>query len=193
MPYRAPGSPSRGQRSFLKGRPIQYYRPTGDPAIRNLIENGFQAFNAGRLSEACHIFADKMLAPENDTTIGLTIAGALTPAGLDRHPKQGASWEGFVIETLLTALRPDEAYFWATHQGAELDLLLIHHGKRYGVEVKRADAPTLTASMRIAMTDLKLDHLAVIYPGPVGYRLARRAGTVPGHALASMTWKTITA
>ena len=82
MPHRAPGSPSRGQRSFLKGRPIRYYRPTGDPAICRLIDNGFQAFNAGRLSEACHIFADKMLAPKNDTTIGLTIAGALTPAGL---------------------------------------------------------------------------------------------------------------
>jgi deoxyhypusine synthase len=59
-----------------------YYRPTGQPAVRDLIENGFQAFNAGRLSEACHIFADKMLAPKNDTTIGLTIAGAMTPAGL---------------------------------------------------------------------------------------------------------------
>jgi deoxyhypusine synthase len=47
-----------------------------------LIDNGFQAFNAGRLSEACHIFAEKMLAPEHDTTIGLTVAGALTPAGL---------------------------------------------------------------------------------------------------------------
>src|SRR4030095_1699110 len=62
--------------------PITYYRPTGSADIRRLIDNGFQAFNAGRLSEACQIFADKMLAPENDTTIGLTVAGALTPAGL---------------------------------------------------------------------------------------------------------------
>jgi deoxyhypusine synthase len=82
MPYRAPGSPTRSQRSFLTGRPIRYYRPTGDPAIRHLIDNGFQAFNAGRLSEACAIFSDKMLDPKNDTTIGLTIAGAMTPAGL---------------------------------------------------------------------------------------------------------------
>jgi len=66
----------------LKGRPIKYYRPSGDQAIHNLVEHGFQAFNAGRLSEACHIFVDKMLAPSNDTTIGLTIAGAMTPAGL---------------------------------------------------------------------------------------------------------------
>ena len=68
--------------TYLKGKPIRYYRPRGSADVRQLIDGGFQAFNAGRLSEACHIFADKMLAPENDTTIGLTVAGALTPAGL---------------------------------------------------------------------------------------------------------------
>jgi deoxyhypusine synthase len=82
VPHRAPGSPARGPRHYLSGRPITYFRPTGDPAIRTLIDHGFQAFNAGRLSEACHIFADKMLAKKNDTTIGLTVAGAMTPAGL---------------------------------------------------------------------------------------------------------------
>ena len=82
MPHRAPGSPARGPRQYLSGRPITYYRPTGDPAVRHLIQHGFQAFNAGRLSEACEIFAGKMLAPKNNTTIGLTIAGAMTPAGL---------------------------------------------------------------------------------------------------------------
>ncbi len=82
MPHRAPGSPQRGARSYLTGRAIEYYRPSGHPAIRDLIDHGFQAFNAGRLGEACHIFADKMLAPKSDTTIGLTVAGAMTPAGL---------------------------------------------------------------------------------------------------------------
>jgi deoxyhypusine synthase len=80
MPHRAPGSPGHAQ--YLKGKPIRYYRPKGSPAIRELIDGGFQAFNAGRLSEACKIFTEKMLAPGNDTTIGLTVAGALTPAGL---------------------------------------------------------------------------------------------------------------
>jgi len=80
MPHRAPGSPGHAQ--YLKGTPIRYYRPKGSPEVRALIDGGFQAFNAGRLSEACHIYADKMLAPESDTTIGLTVAGALTPAGL---------------------------------------------------------------------------------------------------------------
>jgi deoxyhypusine synthase len=66
----------------LGGRQIRYYRPTGSPDVRRLIDDGFQAFNAARLSEACHIFSEKMLRPEHDTTIGLTVAGALTPAGL---------------------------------------------------------------------------------------------------------------
>jgi len=82
MPHRVPGSPGQGPARYLHGKQIRYYRPKGSADVRQLIEGGFQAFNAGRLSEACHIYADKMLAPENDTTIGLTVAGALTPAGL---------------------------------------------------------------------------------------------------------------
>src|SRR6187431_590780 len=82
MPHRAPGAPDKPRSGHLSGKPIKNYRPQGSAEVRRLIDGGFQAFNAGRLSEACHIFADKMLAPENDTTIALTIAGALTPAGL---------------------------------------------------------------------------------------------------------------
>jgi deoxyhypusine synthase len=82
MPHRAPGSPQRSQKSFLAGKPIRYYRPQGSPDIRRLIDEGFQAYNAARLGEACHIYTEKMLAPGHDTTIGLTVAGALTPAGL---------------------------------------------------------------------------------------------------------------
>jgi deoxyhypusine synthase len=82
VPHRAPGSPGKDPKQYLSGRQIRYYRPTGSREVQQLIEHGFQAFNAGRLSEACQIFTDKMLAPEDDTTIGLTVAGALTPAGL---------------------------------------------------------------------------------------------------------------
>jgi deoxyhypusine synthase len=82
VPHRAPGASGQRASNYLAGKPIKYYRPGGSSQVRNLIDDGFQAFNAGRLSEACHIFTDKMLAPENDTTIGLTVAGALTPAGL---------------------------------------------------------------------------------------------------------------
>jgi deoxyhypusine synthase len=82
LPHRAPGTPGKSRQPFLTGKPIRYYRPKGSQEIRHLIDEGFQAFNAGRLSEASQIFADKMLDPASDTTIGLTVAGALTPAGL---------------------------------------------------------------------------------------------------------------
>ena len=82
MPHRAPGSPGSSRNKYLSGKPIRYYRPRGSPDIRHLIEEGFQAFNAARIGEACRIFTDKMLLPEHDTTIALTMAGALTPAGL---------------------------------------------------------------------------------------------------------------
>jgi len=85
MPHRAPGAPDSPDRpgpGVLSGKPIRYYRPKGSAEIRHLVDEGFQAFNAARLSEACAIFSEKMLAPDQDTTIGLTVAGALTPAGL---------------------------------------------------------------------------------------------------------------
>src|SRR5436190_2105416 len=82
MPHRAPGAPESPASKTLSGKPIRYYRPRGSADVRHLIDEGFQAFNAARLGEACRIFADKMLLPENDTMIALTIAGALTPAGL---------------------------------------------------------------------------------------------------------------
>jgi hypothetical protein len=100
------------------------------------------------------------------------------------HPKAGASWEGFVIEETLRAVRPEAAYFWATHTGAELDLLLFVRGHRYGVEVKFQDAPRLTPSMRIALEDLGLRHLTVLYPGERRYSLERRVDVVPLAELA---------
>ena len=82
MPHRRPGAPTADQQPYLSGKPIRYYRPRGRQQVRELIDEGFQAFNAGRLSEACHVFTERMLDPAHDTTIGLTMAGALTPAGL---------------------------------------------------------------------------------------------------------------
>jgi predicted AAA+ superfamily ATPase len=90
------------------------------------------------------------------------------------HPKVGASWEGFVIEQVLALLRCRDAYFWGTHQGAELDLMVTQGGKRYGFEMKMSDAPTLTKSMRIALEDLKLAGLFVVYPGRESYPLDDR-------------------
>ncbi|MCX5971851.1 MAG: ATP-binding protein [Coprothermobacterota bacterium] len=106
---------------------------------------------------------------------------------LQTHPKCGTSWEGYAVEELLTSFQPDEAYFWATHAGAEIDLLLFKDHRRIGVEIKRADAPKLTPSMRVALTDLDLDQLFVIYPGERRYSLADKVDVLPLSALAIRT------
>jgi predicted AAA+ superfamily ATPase len=107
------------------------------------------------------------------------LLGLADAPALARHPKCGASWEGFALEQVLAAAQPDQAYFWATHGGAELDLLMLRDGRRVGVEFKHADAPRLTASMRIALADLELDALYVVYPGGRRYALADRVEAVP--------------
>ena len=99
------------------------------------------------------------------------------------HPRCGASWEGYALEQLIRLAKPDAAYFWATHQGAELDLLMFKGRQRVGVEFKRADAPKITTSMRIAMHDLKLDALYVVYPGAHRFKLADSIEAVPLSAL----------
>jgi predicted AAA+ superfamily ATPase len=90
---------------------------------------------------------------------------------LQSHPKLGSSWEGFCIEQILSITGSSHAYFWATHGGAELDLFLLHNGKRIGVEIKYSDGPSTTRSMRQALEDLSLDHLFVVYPGKEDYPL----------------------
>lgn len=95
------------------------------------------------------------------------------------HPKCGASWEGFALEETLRALRPRDAYFWAVHAQAELDLFVFHKGKRLGIEFKFGDAPKLTRSLHTAMTDLGLDVAWVVYPGERRYTLTRGVEVVP--------------
>ncbi len=95
------------------------------------------------------------------------------------HPKIGASWEGYVIEEVLDVVRPDEAFFWATHQGAEIDLILRINGKMFGVECKRTDAPGMTPSIRIALDDLKLEAIAVVYPGDKRFPIAPGVNAIP--------------
>ncbi len=95
------------------------------------------------------------------------------------HPKVGASWEGFVIEQVLMMEPYDEVFFWATHQGAEIDLILRRGDALYGVECKRADIPRLTPSIRIALDDLKLKSVCVIYPGIQRFPLDSQVEAVP--------------
>jgi predicted AAA+ superfamily ATPase len=103
-----------------------------------------------------------------------------TKRDIEGHPKLGASWEGFIIDQLLQQLgvSPDETYHWRTHQGAELDLLVLRGGLRLGFEVKRTVAPTLTPSMRSAMHDLKLKSLTVVHAGDQTFPLSKQVQAV---------------
>jgi uncharacterized protein len=104
---------------------------------------------------------------------------------LARHPKIGASWEGYVLEELIRGLSLRNAYFWGSSAGAELDVFTTYGGRRIGFEIKRADAPKVTPSMRSALADLKLDKLYVVYPGPHRYPMAERLEAIPLAHLAS--------
>jgi hypothetical protein len=112
------------------------------------------------------------------------LLGLDTEKAIHSHPKLGASWEGFVVEQILAGEPHDDAYFWATHQGAEIDLILRRGDQLFGVECKRADAPRKTPSIRIAMEDLGLQRVVVVYPGDKRYPIADRVEAVPIAALA---------
>ena len=112
------------------------------------------------------------------------LLGIASDKALLSHPRLGASWEGFVMEQVLSVEPHDEALFWATHQGAEMDLILRRGDRLLGVECKRADAPRMTPSLHIALGDLQLERVAVIYPGDKRYPLSDRVEAVPLEALA---------
>lgn len=95
------------------------------------------------------------------------------------HPRVGASWEGFVIEQIMQSISIKQAYFWSTHNGAEVDLFLTHNGRRYAFEVKLSESIKVTRSMRIALKDLQLDHLWVIYPGKHEYPVDEKISVWP--------------
>lgn len=96
-------------------------------------------------------------------------------ASLESHPKLGASWEGFALEQVLSVTGDQDAYFWSTHSGPELDLLVFWHGQRLGFEFKYGDSPDLTKSMHVAMHDLKLTRLFIVYPGGQSLKLPGQA------------------
>lgn len=108
-----------------------------------------------------------------DSGIFHRLLGILNNGALLRYPKLGASWEGFAVEEIIRHhhATPEECYFWATHGHAELDLMIIKNGKRFGFEIKYSEAPTLTKSMLIALEDLKLDRITVIYPGKNKFKI----------------------
>ena len=98
---------------------------------------------------------------------------------LAMHPRYGASWEGFALEQMLLAHGERGAYFYGTQRGAELDLLLLRRGRRWGFEFKCTDAPRTTKSMRVVLEDLGLEHLWVVYPGDLEYPLTEEITALP--------------
>jgi predicted AAA+ superfamily ATPase len=117
----------------------------------------------------------------SDSGILHSLLGIRTQDDLMHHPKSGASWEGFVIKEIIHLLGAthEECYFWATHSGAELDLLFMRGTRRLGFEIKLTTAPRLTSSMRSALVSLKLDSLTVVHAGDHSFPLADRIDAVP--------------
>jgi uncharacterized protein len=108
-----------------------------------------------------------------------SLLGARHREELLGHPKLGASWEGFALEQALHMAGAAEAYYWGTHAGAELDLLIFRGGQRYGIEFKHADAPAMTRSLHIALADLKLERAWVVYPGKESYPVHQKVQVCP--------------
>jgi uncharacterized protein len=154
-----------------------------EPTIRRYLDTLTQTLMVRQLQPWYENLSKRQVkAPKiyfRDTGLLHTLLGITTMTELMAHPRSGASWEGFALEQILRIAQPDEAFFWATHQGAELDLLMLRGQQRIGVEFKRGDAPKVTASMRIAMHDLKLDALYVVYPGLHRYPMGEGVEAVP--------------
>jgi predicted AAA+ superfamily ATPase len=115
-----------------------------------------------------------------------------TLTDLQGHPKIGASWEGFALEHVIHAFKTRDAYFWATHAGAELDLMVTISGKRFGFEFKYTDAPGGKRSMHTAIEDLRLAHLWVIYPGDQKYTLDNKITVLPLEEISQVVETVIT-
>ena len=120
-----------------------------------------------------------------DSGILHTLLGIKSPVDLEKHPKVGASWEGFVIEQVIrwAGFRKEECFFWATHGGAELDLLIVRGRERLGFEVKLTSSPHVSPSMRNAITDLKLKQLYVIHAGEESFQLEQKIKAIALHRL----------
>jgi predicted AAA+ superfamily ATPase len=118
-----------------------------------------------------------------DSGILHTLLQLPTLPDVQGHPKLGTSWEGFALEQVLALLETRDTYFWSTHSGAELDLLVMIGGKRHGVEFKYSDAPGRTRSMSVAVQDLNLEHLWVLYPGNQDYPLEEKISVTPVSSL----------
>lgn len=150
-----------------------------DTTVRNYLDVLTSAFVVRQLQPwHANISKRQVKAPKiylSDSGLLHTLLGLTAMADLESHPKLGASWEGFVICQIAAHIgaKPQECFFWATHAGAELDLLIVRGRKRWGFEMKRTTAPKVTASMRAALSDLRLQRLCVIHAGRDSFDMAK--------------------
>lgn len=165
-----------------------------DMTVRRHIEILESTFMV-RLLQPWHVNVGKRLVKRpklylSDSGLFHSLLGIQGNEELITHPKIGASWEGFAQECVLRSINKNmrEIYFWATHSGAELDMFWQHAGKNWGVEFKYGDAPTLTASMKTALSDLALERLWVVYPGNKSYSLSKQVSVLSIREIVS-TWK----
>jgi hypothetical protein len=155
-----------------------------DTTVRGYIDKMSDAFVMRQLQPWYENLGKRQVrAPKvyvRDSGLLHALLGLCTFRQLDGHPKSGASWEGFVIDQVIQALHAasHECYFWRTHTGAELDLLVMRGTKRLGFEVKRTTAPAITPSMRSALADLKLKELYVVHAGSATFPMSKQIQAV---------------
>ncbi|RYZ68096.1 MAG: DUF4143 domain-containing protein, partial [Proteobacteria bacterium] len=172
--------PPHDRRSYRNASELGRSLGVSDKSVRHYVDVLEQAFMVRQLQPWHENVAKRQVkAPKiyvRDSGLLHAMLGLETRQALHRHPKVGASFEGFALETVLRSLsvRSGEAFFWATHGGAELDLLVVRKGKRLGFEFKRSDHPTTTKSMHTALEDLRLERLTVVVPGRASYPLTER-------------------
>ena len=154
-----------------------------DKTVRRYLDLLTGTFMVRQLQPWFHNIAKRQFkAPKvylRDTGLLHTLLGIPHDAALFSHPRVGASWEGFVIEQLLRALRPADAWFWAAHGGGELDLLATVEGRWTGFEVKFSESPSVSRTTRASADALEVDHLFVVCPAPRAYPVSERITVVP--------------
>lgn len=159
-----------------------------EPTVRHYLDIMTDAFMVRQLQPFhANTMKRQVKAPKiyiRDSGLLHALQGYRSERDLLMSPKIGASWEGWVIDAIIASNQPDAAWFWATHAGAEIDLVMDIGGRRIGIECKRRDAPTITPSMRTSISELDLDELYVVYPGTQSYALAEHVHVLSINTLA---------
>jgi len=176
--------------SHYHGQLINYAEISGSFGVSDYTVRKYLDILAGtfmvRLLQPWHVNIGKRLVKRpkiylRDSGIFHNLQSIDSLDTLFSHPKLGASWKGLALEIVSVSLgkRQEDFFFWRTHAGSEVDLFWRHQGKNWAVEFKYADAPSLTRSMKMALKDLDLQHLWVVYPGKEDYLLAKNVSVLP--------------